>query len=83
MARRRGSAGSVSVITAGSVSAYGGRGERGVRYRVIKGWVSGQQWIYFHKLFVGIGSPTYLSIREYEGKLVDVFLKDKIQKKRK
>ena len=45
-----GSAGSVSVITAGSVSAYGGRGrgERGVRYRVIKGWVSGQQWIYFH-----------------------------------
>ena len=42
------SAGSVSVITAGSVSAYRGRGERGVRYRVIKGWVSGQQWIYFH-----------------------------------
>ena len=48
MARRRGSAGSVSVITAGSVSAYWGRGERGVRYRDIKGWVSGQQWIYFH-----------------------------------
>ena len=37
------SAGSVSVITAGSVSAYGGRGERGVRYQVIKGWVGGQQ----------------------------------------
>ena len=47
-ARSAGSAGSVSVITAGSMSAYGGRGERGVRYRVIKGWVSGQQWIYFH-----------------------------------